>query len=96
MEDPLDAGRHLAAVGREVEPGGRGVVVEAVVGEEVVEPEVAGVVGHVVDAGVGEVAEQVAPVEAGHGDLGHAHLEEGAEGAEDALPPGPHAEAGGG
>ena len=67
----------------------------ALTGKHVVDAEVAGVVGHVVDAAVAEVAEDVRPVEPGHGDLAAAHLQEGREGAEDALLLRVHAEAGG-
>ncbi len=84
----------LQGVGREVEPG---LVAfgQRVVGEEVVDAEVAGVVGHVVDPRVGEVGEDVGVVEPGHGDLRDHHLEEGREGAEDSLSPRFRAESGG-
>ena len=63
--------------------------------EKVVDAEVAGVVRHVVHAGVGEVGQHVRPVEAGHGDFGNQHLLEGGEGGEDALAARLAAESGG-
>mmetsp|Transcript_18498 Transcript_18498/g.60713 ORF Transcript_18498/g.60713 Transcript_18498/m.60713 type:complete len:518 (+) Transcript_18498:204-1757(+) len=85
----------LVVVSWEVEPGGL-VLVEPVVRKEVVEAVVAGVVRHVVDAAVREVAEDVGVVEPRHGHLRHAHLEEGSERREDRLLALVHAEPGGG
>jgi hypothetical protein len=62
------------------------VIGQPVGGEHVVDAEVAGVVRHVVHAGVAEVSEDVALVEAGHGDLGDDHLEERGERGVDTLP----------
>ena len=94
VEDRLQHRLELQGVGREVEPG-QVALGQAVVGEEVVDAEMAGVVGHVVDPGVGEVGEDIGLVEAGHGDFGDHHLEKGGEGAEDPLPARLGAETGG-
>ena len=80
-EDLVDDGVHLCGVCGEVEPAVD--VRQAVIREERVDAEVAGVVSDFVNTRVREVREDVAVVEAGHGELGDDHLEEGAEGAED-------------
>src|SRR5215831_17315273 len=48
-------------------------------------PKLAGVVGHVVDAAVAVVREDVREVQARHRDLADGHLQEGAESGIDAL-----------
>ena len=55
MEHRIDAGGHLRRVSREIQP--RLVAVfQPVVGKKIVDAEMAGVVRHVVNAGMGEVA----------------------------------------
>jgi len=44
---------------------------------------VTGIVGHVVDAGMAKVAENIGTVKSRHSDFGTEHLEEGGEGRED-------------
>lgn len=83
-EDLVHDGLHLLTVRGEVERGALRVH-EAVVGEEVVQAEVAGVVGHLVDAAVREVRQHRAAVQTGHGDLRDAHLQERGEGGEHTL-----------
>ena len=83
VEDLLHARRELVLVGGEIEPRGVVAVVgQAIVGEHVVDAEVAGVVGHVVDAGVAEMGQHVGVVQARHRDFADAHLQERAERAD--------------
>ena len=94
----LHAGGELVLVRGEIQP--RRVLAvhrrDAAIGEHAVDAEMAGVVGHVVDAAVAEVGQDVREVQARHGDLADAHLEEGAERRVDALFALGVAEAGGG
>lgn len=69
---------------------------ETVVEHHSADTEVAGVVGHLVDTGMTEVAEQVAVVESCHGKLGKGHLQESREGGEDTSLVGIETEASGG
>mmetsp|Transcript_21242 Transcript_21242/g.56766 ORF Transcript_21242/g.56766 Transcript_21242/m.56766 type:complete len:368 (+) Transcript_21242:166-1269(+) len=77
---------HLRRVGRPEELRPRSALVrEPAVGEEVVLPEVAHVVAHVVDAAVREVKQHVAPIQPRHRDLRNDHLLERRKRAEDPL-----------
>ncbi len=82
-------------VGGEVEVGGK-TIAQTIVGEHVVQTEVASVVRHVVNPRVGEVAEDVGIVQPRHRDFGNTHFEERAEGAENPLFACFHAESSGG
>mmetsp|Transcript_82863 Transcript_82863/g.208761 ORF Transcript_82863/g.208761 Transcript_82863/m.208761 type:complete len:236 (-) Transcript_82863:1158-1865(-) len=85
-EDAINDLAHLKVVSREDELCQRAALVsQATISKEVVLPEVAHVVGHVVHATVAEVAEDVALVQSRHGDLTDHHLLEGGKGAEDCL-----------
>lgn len=64
---------------------GSTLVLQPVVGKQVVLPEVAHVVAHVIDARVREVAKDVAVVEPRHGHFRQDHLLEGGVGGEDTL-----------
>mmetsp|Transcript_18830 Transcript_18830/g.21031 ORF Transcript_18830/g.21031 Transcript_18830/m.21031 type:complete len:622 (+) Transcript_18830:96-1961(+) len=80
----LDALLEGLGISREVEASGL-VILQTIVGKEVIQAKVTGVICHVVHAAVAEVAQEVAVVEASHGDFTAAHLEEGSEGTENTL-----------
>eukprot|EP00906_Rhabdomonas_costata_P016067 RCo023040 len=80
----LRDGLHLVEVRGEVQPG-HVAELQAVVSEPVVQPKVAGVVRHVVHPRVTEMAQDIRLVHPCHGNLADDHLQESAEGGEDAL-----------
>src|SRR5262249_52281087 len=86
-EDLLDTPGELVLVGGGVEA--RGVLavtgLHAAVGEHAVDPEVAGVVRHVVHAAVAEMRQHVREIQARHGDFADAHLKKSAERRVNAL-----------
>jgi hypothetical protein len=84
VEDPFHHRFHLVGIGGEVEFGVVAVI-QPIVGKHIVDAEVAGVIGHVVNARVGEVAQQVGVVQPGHGDFRNTHFQKGGEGGKNAL-----------
>ena len=71
-------------VGGEVEIGSK-TIAQTIVGEHIVQTEVASVVRHIVNPRVGEVAEDVGIVQPRHRDFGNTHFQERAEGAKNPL-----------
>src|ERR1700677_219058 len=57
----------------------------AAVGKHAVDPEVAGVVAHIVDAAMAEMRQHVGKIQTGHGDFADAHFEERTDCAVNAL-----------
>ena len=67
-----------------IEPGCIAIF-KTIVGKEVVDPKMTGIVSHIINAGMGEVGQHVGSAESGHGDLGDHHLEKRREGAKNSL-----------